>query len=220
MRNRFYQVYWFLKFNLRRKEKERLPNRHSQPLAVPLRMNHCWSIDFMSDTLTDGRRFRLFNVVDDFNSEALAVEVDLSIPVHRDVHILERASAERGYPVLIRSHNDPELTAAAMAEWAEEHGVLFDFIQPGRPMQNGFIERFNKTLRTEILDMYLFSSLSEVCVLAKQWRTEYNEEPPHSAQGGIPPSSMRGRNWLGTPAGGGLKTGETTCPLHSTYCFL
>ncbi|CFQ77080.1 IS1400 transposase B [Yersinia enterocolitica] len=101
----------------------------------------------------DGRRFRLFNVVDNFNREALVIDVDLNIPAHRVVRILERLSGERGYPAFIRSDNGPEFIAAASAEWAVRHGVILDFIQPGKPMQNGFIERFNKTLRTEILDM-------------------------------------------------------------------
>ncbi|WP_154666890.1 IS3 family transposase [Chania multitudinisentens] len=180
---RVYRLYRLLKLNLRRKGKKRLPNRHPQPLATPLKINHCWSVDFMSDALLDGRRFRLFNVVDDFNREALAIEADLNIPAHRVVRILERLSAERG----IRSDNGPELTAAALAEWAECHGVILDFIQPGKPMQNGFIERFNKTLRIEILDMYLFRTLSEVRELTENWRTEYNEERPHSSLGNVPP---------------------------------
>ncbi|MCI4205634.1 IS3 family transposase, partial [Dickeya dianthicola] len=184
---RVYRIYRLLKLNLRRKGKKCLPNRHPQPLVIPHKMNHCWSVDFMSDALIDGRRFRLFNVVDDFNREALAIEVDLNIPAHRVVRILERLSAERGYPAFIRSDNGPELTAAALAEWAERHGVILDFIQPGKPMQNGFIERFNKTLRTEILDMYLFRTLSEVRELTEDWRTEYNEERPHSSLGDMPP---------------------------------
>ncbi|MBA3086414.1 transposase, partial [Salmonella enterica] len=91
------------------------------------------------------------------------------------------------YPAFIRSDNGPELTAAVLSEWAEQHGVILDFIQPGKPMQNGFNERFNKTLRTEILDMYLFRTLSEVRELTENRRTEYNEERPHSSPGGIPP---------------------------------
>ena len=186
-KKRVYRIYRRLKLNLRRKGKKRLPNRHPQPLAVPTNMNHCWSIDFMSDALTDGRRFRLFNVIDDFNREALAIEVDLNIPAHRVVRVLERLSTERGYPAFIRSDNGPEFIAAALSGWAERYGVILDFIHPGKPMQNGFIERFNKTLRTEILDMYLFRTLSEVRDLTENWRTEYNEERPHSSLGGIPP---------------------------------
>ncbi len=196
---RVYRIYRLLKLNLRRKGKECLPNRHPQPLVIPHKMNHCWSVDFMSDALIDGRRFRLFNVVDDFNREALAIEVDLNIPAHRVVRILERLSAERGYPAFIRSDNGPELTAAALAEWAERHGVILDFIQPGKPMQNGFIERFNKTLRTEILDMYLFRTLSEVRELTEDWRTEYNEERPHSSLGDMPPVIYARKKLAGDP---------------------
>lgn len=115
----------------------------------------------MSDALIDGQRFRLFNIVDYFNRETLSIRVDLNIPAHRVVRILGRLSAKRGYLTFIRSDNDPELTAIALAEWAELNGVILDFIQPGKPMQNGFIERLKKTLRTEILDMYLFRTLSE-----------------------------------------------------------
>ncbi|AJI81130.1 integrase core domain protein [Yersinia enterocolitica] len=154
----------------------------------------------------DGRRFRLFNVVDDFNREALAIDVDLNIPAHRVVRIVERLSAERGYPAFIRSDNDPEFIAAAFAEWAERHGVILDVIQPGKAMQNGFIERFNKTLRTEILDMYLFRSLSEVRILTEQWRTEYNEERPYSLLGNMPPVIYaRQKLWPETLTGGGTK---------------
>lgn len=196
---RVYRIYRLLKLNLRRKGKKRLPNRHPQPLVIPHKMNHCWSVDFMSDALIDGRRFRLFNVVDDFNREALAIEVDLNIPAHRVVRILDRLSSERGYPAYIRSDNGPELTAVALAEWAEDNGVMLDFIQPGRPMQNGFIERFNKTLRTEILDMYLFRTLSEVRFLIESWRTEYNEERPHSSLGDMPPVIYARQKLVGDP---------------------
>jgi len=153
----------------------------------------------MSDALTDGRRFRLFNVVDDFNREALAIDVDLNIPAQRIVRVLERLSEERGYPVFIRSDNGPELTAAVLAEWAERHGVIHDFIKPGRPVQNAFIERFNKTLRTEILDMYLFRSLSDVRILTEQWRCEYNEERPHSSLNGLPPVTYARQKLAGDP---------------------
>ncbi|RNM04653.1 IS3 family transposase [Dickeya undicola] len=196
---RVYRVYRVLKLNLQRKGKKRLPNRHPKPLAVPPHMNYCWSIDFMSGALCDGRRFRLFNVVDDFNREALAIDVDLNIPSHRVVRILERLSAERGYPAFIRSDNGPELTASVLAEWAETHNVTLDFIQPGKPMQNGFVERFNKTLRTEILDMYLFRTLSEVRVLTEDWRTEYNEERPHSSLGDVPPVIYARQKLAGDP---------------------
>ncbi|ADP10379.1 transposase [Erwinia sp. Ejp617] len=137
--------------------------------------------------------------MEDFNREALAIDVDLNIPAHRVVRVLEHLSEERDYPVCIRSDNGPEFTAVALAEWAELHGIILDFIQPDRPMQNGFIERFNKTLRTEILDMYLFRSLSEVRILTEQWRSEYNEERPHSSLGGMSPVIYARQKLAGDP---------------------
>lgn len=168
-------------------------------MVIPHKMNHCWSVDFISDALIDGRRFRLFNVVDDFSREALAIEVNLNISAHRVVRILERLSAERGYLAFIRSDNGPELTGVALAEWAERHGVILDFIQHEKPMQNGFIERFNKTLRTEILDMYLFRTLSEVRDLTGNWRTDYNEERPHSSLYDMPPVIYARQKLAGAP---------------------
>lgn len=103
----------------------------------------CWSADFMSDALWDGRRFRTFNVVDDFNREALAVEIDLNLPAARVIRVLERIAAWRGYPQQLRLDNGPEFVSAAIADWAEQRGVELCFIQSGKPMQNGFIERFN-----------------------------------------------------------------------------
>ena len=129
---------------------------------MPETANHCWSVDFMSDTLWDGRRFRTFNVLDDFNREALAIEIDLNLPAPRIIRVLDRIAMTRGYPAKLRCDNGPELVSIALAGWAEDHGVRLDFIKPGKPTQNSYIERFNRTYRDEILDLYLFSSLNEV----------------------------------------------------------
>lgn len=137
---RVYRVYCETKLNLRRKYKRRLPSRHPQPLSVPTMLNHSWSMDFMSDALSYGRRFRTFNVMDDFNREILAIEIDLNLPGQRVVRVLDRIATQRGYPVRIRMDNGPEFISKHLADWAEEHQVQLDFIQPGRPMQNGFIE--------------------------------------------------------------------------------
>jgi len=138
---RVYRIYCAMKLNKRRRGKKRLPNRHPLPLAVSAVMNGCWSIDFTSDALWCGRRFRTFNVLDDFNREALAIEVDLNLPAERVIRTLERIAAWRGYPSQLRMDNGPEFIAIATADWSEEHNVELEFIQPGRPMQNGFIER-------------------------------------------------------------------------------
>jgi putative transposase len=180
---RVYRVYCALKLNKRRKGKRRLPTRNPAPLTVSKTMNECWSADFMSDALWDGRRFRTFNVVDDFNREALVIEVDFSLTAARVVRVLERIAAERGYPFKLRLDNGPEFIAVAMADWAEEHGVTLEFINPGKPMQNGFIERFNRSYREAVLDMFVFQTLNEVREQTEKWLKEYNEERPHEALG-------------------------------------
>lgn len=184
---RVYRIYCALRLNKRRKGKRRLPSRNPAPLAVSLKMNECWSADFMSDVLWQGRRFRTFNVVDDFNREGLAIEVDLNLPSERVVRVLERIAAWRGYPQKLRLDNGPELIAIALAEWAEEHKVKLEFIEPGKPMQNGFIERFNRSYREAVLDMYIFRTLAEVKEQTEKWLREYNEERPHESLGNKTP---------------------------------
>jgi putative transposase len=172
---RVWRVYCALKLNMRRKGKRR------QPLVVGERINASWSADFMSDVLWDGRRFRTFNVVDDFNREGLAVEIDLNLPAARVIRVLDRIAAWRGYPQKLRLDNGPELISIALAEWAESHGVELCFIQPGKPMQNGFIERFNGSYRRGVLDLYVFRTLSEVREHTESWLRDYNEDIPHDA---------------------------------------
>ena len=184
---RVHRVYCELKLNMRRKGKRRLPNRNPDPLSVPDSINQCWSADFMSDALWYGQRFRTFNLVDDFNREIIAIEIDTSLPAKRIVRVLDRVAAERGYPAKLRVDNGPELTSIQMAGWAEAHGVELEFIQPGKPMQNGFIERFNRTYREEVLDMYVFNSIREVREITEEWLPDYNECRPHKALGNLTP---------------------------------
>jgi putative transposase len=188
---RVYRVYCGLRLNRRRMGKKRLPARIPAPLTVPERANQSWSMDFMSDALWSGRRFRTFNVVDDFNREALCIEVDLSLPAARVVRSLERIAAWRGYPAKVRMDNGPEFIAVATAEWAEQHGVDLEFIEPGKPMQNGFIERFNRSYREGVLDMYVFKTLEEVRERTESWMRDYNEELPHDALGDLTPVEYR-----------------------------
>jgi putative transposase len=178
---RVYRVYCNLKMNLRRKGKKRLPSRNPQPLAVPDYANDCWSADFMSDVLYSGQRFRTFNVVDDYNRECLAIEVDTNLPAERIIRVLNRTAAWRGYPLKMRLDNGPELISIAMAEWAEANQVELEFIQPGKPTQNSFIERFNRTYREEVLDLYIFSRLSEVREITDEWIEQYNQEWLHES---------------------------------------
>lgn len=188
---RVWRVYCQLKLNHRRRGKKPLPNRNPAPLCVGDAMNVCWSADFMSDTLWDGRRFRTFNVVDDFNREALAIEIDLNLPALRVIRVLGRIAAWRGYPDKLRLDNGPECVSTALAEWAECHGVELEFTQPGRPMQNGFIERFNGSYRRGVLDMYVFRTLAEVREHTEIWLRHYNEEIPHDSLNNLTPIEYR-----------------------------
>lgn len=188
---RVWRVYCALRLNQRRRGKRRLPNRAPLPLAVGTTVNSCWSADFMSDSLWDGRRFRTFNVIDDFNREGLAIEVDLNLPAARVIRVLERIAAWRGYPTKLRLDNGPEFIATALAEWAEAKGVELAFIEPGRPMQNGFIERFNGSYRRGVLDLYVFRTLSEVREHTERWLADYNEQIPHDALNDLTPVEYR-----------------------------
>lgn len=142
----------------------------------------------MSDSLWCGRSFQTFNVLDDYNREVLAIEVDLNLPALRIIRVLDRVALTRGYPSKLRLDNGPELTSIRLAEWAEDHDVELGFIQPGKPTQNSYVERFNRTFREEVLDMYVFRYLSEVREITENWLTEYNEERPHESLGNMTPA--------------------------------
>ena len=184
---RLHRLYCRLKLNKRRRGKKRVASRDAVKLALAQTINECWSIDFMSDSLFCGRRYRTFNVVDDYSREALAIEVDIGLPSECVVRVLERIVAWRGYPMKLRMDNGPELISATLAEWAEENKVEMEFIQPGKPTQNSYIERFNRTFRDEILNMYVSKTLNEVCGITDKWITEYNEERPHDSLGDLTP---------------------------------
>lgn len=176
-----------MKLNLRIRRRQRLPKRSPQRLAVPVRANTCWSVDFMHDTLTSGQRFRTLNIIDDFNRAVLAIEIDTSLPALRLIRVLDRVAAWYGYPLRIRVDNGPEFLSTLLVDWAQRHGVQIDYIQPGKPAQNAYIERFNRTYREEVLDMHLFRTLKEVRELTDHWIQRYNQDRPHAALGGLPP---------------------------------
>jgi len=141
----------------------------------------------MCDSLVDGRRFRLLNIIDDFNRESLAIEVDTSLPALRVTRVLDRLIESRGKPRFIRVDNGPEFISERLHLWCEEKNITLQFIQPGKPMQNGFVERNNGSLRKELLDAYLFYSLQEVREMAQEWQHDYNFERPHESLGFVPP---------------------------------
>lgn len=191
---RVWRVYRALGLNVKRRAKKRIPARVKRPLEVPAGANQCWSGDFMSDTLYHGRRFRTFNLMDDFNREMLAIEVDTSLPAERVVRVLNQVAAWRGLPSRLRVDNGPEFMAQAMAEWADTHGVELVFIQPGKPSQNAFIERLNGTYRYEMLDAYVFETLDDVRELTHRWMEEYNTERPHNSLGDLTPVEYLANN--------------------------
>jgi putative transposase len=188
---KIYRVYTDMKLNIRRRSKRRLPERIKQPLTTPTAPNQMWSIDFMSDSLVDGRKFRLLNIIDDFNRESLAIEVDTSLPSLRVIRVLEKLVAQRGCPANIRCDNGPEFISHKLEEWCsdEQRRISLQFIQPGKPTQNAYIERNNGSLRRELLDAYLFNSLTEVRCLSEEWRQDYNTERPHKSLGYHSPHS-------------------------------
>ena len=145
----------------------------------------------MADSLWDGRAYRLLNIVDDFNREVLHVEVDTSLPTLRLIRCLEMLEVIRGLPTMIRVDNGPELISAALDAWCKDHGITLIFIQPVMPMQNGYVERRNGSIRRELLNAYVFRALEEVREQSEIWRTGYNEHRPHESLGYVPPSEYQ-----------------------------
>ena len=165
---RVYRIYCDLELNLRIKPNKRLIRATPAPLAVPEKVNETWSMDFMHDQLADGRSIRLFNVIDDFNQEGLAIDVDFSLPAERVVRSLNQIIEWRGKPKRIRSDNGPEYISQLLKNWAEQHSIELAYIQPGNPQQNTYIERYNRTVRHEWLAGDDFESLAEVQEVATQ----------------------------------------------------
>jgi len=184
---RVYRIYTSMGLNLRRKHKKRLPSRVVEPLTIPEQPNNTWSMDFMHDGLSNGVKFRSFNIIDDFNREALNITMDTSLTSKRVIRELDQLIGWRGAPKKIRVDNGPEFVAQAMADWAAARGIELKFIQPGKPYQNGYMERFNRSFREEVLDAYCFSRVKEAQVMAHAWMWIYNNERPHKALGYRPP---------------------------------
>ncbi|UHH10128.1 IS3 family transposase [Luteimonas fraxinea] len=184
---RVYRIYRELELNLRIKPKKRIVREKPEPLSVPESINQVWSMDFMHDQLSDGRSFRLFNVLDDFNREGLGIEVDLSLPAARVIRSLEQIIEWRGKPNSIRCDNGPEYISGALLSWAERQGIKIEHIQPGKPQQNAYIERYNRTVRYGSLARTLFDTIDQVQDKATRWLWTYNHERPNMALGGITP---------------------------------
>lgn len=184
---RVYRIYREMELNLRIKPKRRLKREVPAALEVPRQVNTTWSMDFMHDALSDGRAFRTFNVLDDYNRECLGIEVDFSLPALRVIRTLERIIEWRGKPTAIRCDNGPEYLSAQLIAWTEQQQIQLQYIQPGKPQQNAYVERFNRTVRHEWLDQHLFDTIEQAQETSTQWLWEYNHERPNMALGGFTP---------------------------------
>lgn len=163
------------------------------PMLMPTGSNQRWSLDFVSDALSDGRRFRTLNVVDDFAREALTILVDTSISGTRVARELSRLIETRGKPKMIVSDNGTELTSHAILKWAKKADVEWHYIAPGKPTQNAFVESFNGRFRDECLNEHLFDSLKDARRIIEAWRIDYNTDRPHTALGGLSPYAFMRR---------------------------
>jgi putative transposase len=182
-----YRVYRENEFQLKNRRKQRLEVSERKPMPASSIPNEVWSMDFMSDSLSSGRPLRTFNVMDDFNREALTIEIDTSLPSSRIIGSLEIIGAERGFPRYIRSDNGPEFVSRCFRKFCCSHRIRHRRIEPGKPQQNSFIERFNRSFREDILDMHSFRDLHQARELAGNWLIEYNYDRGHDSLGGKSP---------------------------------
>lgn len=187
---RVYRIYRELELNLRIKPRRRIKRNYPGELDVPKAPNQVWSMDFMSDQLASGKSFRTFNVLDDYNREGLGIEVDTSLPAARVIRALNQIIEWLGKPAALRCDNGPEYISQTLMDWANEQRITLLYIQPGKPTQNAYIERFNRTARHDWLDMHEFTSIVHAQLLATEWLWQYNNERPHSSLGGVPPRSL------------------------------
>jgi putative transposase len=188
---RVHRIYCEHKLNLRCTRHQRLVRAKPLPLATPSAPNQVLSIDFMHDQLADARKVRILNVTDDFNREALIAEIDFSLPALRVTRALDQLFEWRGTPKVIRSDNGPEFIGDHYRQWAAQRGITLWYTQPGNPQQNAYIERYNRTMRQELLDRTLFENLEQMQHLSTQWLWHYNNRRPHIANGRIAPVQKR-----------------------------
>jgi putative transposase len=189
-----YRLYVAEDLKVRRRRKKIRSRVRTAPLPVPSRPNERWSMDFMQDCLANGRRFRVLTIVDDFTRECPAIEVDTSLPGARVVRVLERLAFLRGgLPQILVMDNGSEFTGRALDAWANKHQIKLHFVDPGRPMQNAYVESFNGKFRDECLDQHWFTDLPDAKTRIETWRREYNTIRPHSSLKDVPPAEFAGR---------------------------
>lgn len=191
---RVYRLYSQAQLAVRKRKKTRRAASERVPLTVAAHVNEVWSMDFVSDSLANGRRIKCLTVADDYSHECVDIAVDYGISGQYVTRLLDRAALFRGYPAAVRTDNGPEFTCRAFMAWAQAHGVRHILIQPGRPMQNGYIESFNGKFRDECLNEHWFQTLQQARSEIASWRKDYNEVRPHSSLGRIPPAQFAQRH--------------------------
>lgn len=188
---RVYRLYVEEQLWVRKRSRKRRLALPRSAMLTPTQVNEVWSVDFVSDALVSGRRFRALTIADDFSREAPAIEVDTSLGGVRVTRVLNRLQQERGLPMQIRSDNGPEFISKAVEQWAYEHGVEWHFIAPGKPIENAYIESFNARFRDECLNENWFINLADARQKIEDWRQDYNQRRPHSALGYRTPEEFR-----------------------------
>ena len=187
------RVYKKLGMSRRKKAKRRIPNPQKRALLQPIRKNLTWSMDFMHDSLENGRKFRSLNIIDDYNREALAVEINYSFSSEEVVRTLENIIELRGKPMEIRTDNGTEFLAKAFKGFCQNSSIEHITIQKGKPNQNGYIERFNRTFREDVLDANIFTTLNQVREIKEEWMDDYNNAHPHASLGDMSPNEFEKR---------------------------
>ncbi len=185
---RIQRMYREEKLAVRRKRRKRVAQTARKPRVLPEGPNERWSMDFMADSLATGRGFRTLNVVDDYTRECVAIEVDTSLSGERVTRVLDQVIERRGKPQSLVMDNGPEFASRALDAWAYERGIQLDFIRPGKPIENCFVESFNGKFRDECLNQHWFTSLRDARLEIEAWRRDYNRVRPHSSLGNVPPA--------------------------------
>jgi len=187
---RVYRLYGEEGLSVRTKKRRKRASHCRVAPAPPSAPNQRWSMDFIADTLDNGRRFRALTIVDVFTRECLAIEADFSLPARRVTAVLNRLAATRGLARIITVDNGSEFFSKEMDSWAYRNGVQLDFIRPGKPVENAYIESFNGRLRDECLNAELFLTLDDARCKLAEWKQDYNKVRPHTSLGDIPPSEF------------------------------
>lgn len=208
-RKRTWRIYRENDLTLKLRKRHKRASRCRLELAEPVRPNERWAMDFMSDGLWSGRKFKVLTILDIFTKECLAIEVDTSINGNRVARVLDGLILMRGCPAVITTDNGPEFTGIALDQWAYNNQVRLDFIKPGKPIQNAFIESFNGRLRHECLNQHYFVTLLEAKRIIENWRLEYNVFRPHGSLNGLTPEEFK-RVWTEQQKTPGIQL--TTCP--------